>query len=740
MLTSLLCLTVPLTVSDHDCHRYPCRCWYFDRCLTSFALVGIIPAFHERPRQEMSCPFGCEWQINVSRRVADGMWHFNKTHLIHTGHPSPTESAAGETSPSDKFILDSRKSLPLDVKDFVKEKLLESTPTGSIRRVLIHKFGQKYGWNAIETETWNDIVKAVRKECGLSNDGQQISHLVDFIQEARAKENPLSLGGSIEWGMKADDDGRCDRLFFMNDIMKENFRRNGQFIVMDTTCQTNCFGMYLIILTVLDQDWKCAIVSTGLVRKESIESFAWFLEQTKNELVRTYGESIWDQVDVICTDGDLAFPPVIEKFAPKAHHARCFFHLQLNITQSKIIPPTDKKKLNAGLQKLRLIQDPNEWNTRWLEFVSSCKSTESVFMRKEDRNVSNPVRHYLESYFSAIKETWVLAFINGRTTFGFMSTSVGESVNNQVKCLLKNGSNLVTVFSTLHSITIDTFHQSINRMSRQREQIRMITQRRPDNSAGPLSFSQRLLMDVTSTAAGLIEKEYVFIENYSVEIRGKDESDKFTVSVKCNNSIQPKERVVTVSLTTMTCTCHHPASFLLPCRHVLAANRAAFEHPFIASQVHDRWRCQTLPDEAVPARKFTSRFKPVDLSDAQYTSFTSFFSHFFPSDSPTVTKSVFEDRLKEYTQKTPETKESIFVQLSKASNHVISGIANTPSQASKFAILTLMFDMMAESFLKGETHLEKKKRERETEDDVKDPPKVLRSGKVRNKRSGSASY
>jgi hypothetical protein len=45
----------------------------------------------------------------------------------------------------------------------------------------------------------------------------------------------------------------------------------------------------------------------------------------------------------------------------------------------------------------------------------------------------------------------------------------------------------------------------------------------------------------------------------------------------------------------MTCTCLHPCNYLLPCVHVLAANRAVLGDVFQIAQIHKRWHIAYMP-------------------------------------------------------------------------------------------------------------------------------------------------
>ena len=64
-------------------------------------------------------------------------------------------------------------------------------------------------------------------------------------------------------------------------LMMEQFKRYGQFVVMDATCKVNRFGMPLVLLVGVDDTHTTSIFGMGLIKVEDIESYTWLLSTFK---------------------------------------------------------------------------------------------------------------------------------------------------------------------------------------------------------------------------------------------------------------------------------------------------------------------------------------------------------------------------------------------------------------------------------------------------------------------------
>ena len=70
-----------------------------------------------------------------------------------------------------------------------------------------------------------------------------------------------------------DEELTAQTIFFMHRTMIESFRRCGQFLVMDSTCKTNRFGMNLFLICGFNEHLNCALYGCALMKDETQPSF-----------------------------------------------------------------------------------------------------------------------------------------------------------------------------------------------------------------------------------------------------------------------------------------------------------------------------------------------------------------------------------------------------------------------------------------------------------------------------------
>jgi hypothetical protein len=118
------------------------------------------------------------------------------------------------------------------------------------------------------------MLQKARIKAGLGS-GNEVQGLVNHFLSIK------NAGEDCHFGISVDDSGRCDRIFFMSASMKKAFCRNGQFVLMDSTCKTNRFGMLLVLLVGINQVCRTVILGIGLLLMEDIPSYYWLLAQAK---------------------------------------------------------------------------------------------------------------------------------------------------------------------------------------------------------------------------------------------------------------------------------------------------------------------------------------------------------------------------------------------------------------------------------------------------------------------------
>ena len=54
------------------------------------------------------------------------------------------------------------------------------------------------------------------------------------------------------------------------------------FVIIDSTSQTNQFNMILLLVTVVDNDFRNLIVAAAILEDETESTFTWVLQELKN--------------------------------------------------------------------------------------------------------------------------------------------------------------------------------------------------------------------------------------------------------------------------------------------------------------------------------------------------------------------------------------------------------------------------------------------------------------------------
>ena len=119
----------------------------------------------------------------------------------------------------------------------------------------------------------------------------------------------------------------AESLFFVSQDMKQNFRRNAQVIVMDTTMKTNRFGLPLCILCGMDGNNHIVLFAVALIAYQSAEFFAWIFRQLKNAV----GNDAMNNVQCIMTDGCRGMGGAMQTELSDKKRLRCIKRIEFNL-------------------------------------------------------------------------------------------------------------------------------------------------------------------------------------------------------------------------------------------------------------------------------------------------------------------------------------------------------------------------------------------------------------------------
>jgi hypothetical protein len=118
------------------------------------------------------------------------------------------------------------------------------------------------------------MLTRARMMLGMGEEGE-VRTLQEWMEEQRTGNQ------DNHFDVRLDEHGVCCGLFFMSADMKASFLRNGQFVVIDSTCKTNRFGMQLVLLVGSNEILRTVIFAIGLLLTESGDAYTWLLQQVK---------------------------------------------------------------------------------------------------------------------------------------------------------------------------------------------------------------------------------------------------------------------------------------------------------------------------------------------------------------------------------------------------------------------------------------------------------------------------
>jgi MULE transposase domain len=534
----------------------------------------VVSRGANRSGNQVKC--GCTWRINFTRR-ANGEYGFTSTrHLQHTGHEcvAPNKLAV---------MIDSLRVVPEAVQQDVLTAVLSGLHgVEPLRRFLATK--HKLELNRV---TFTDLVQRTKSQLGIRDARADFAELVTWLQKEMRD-------GTAVARINIEDGATVSGIFYMSAEMLHHSRRNSQVLMMDTTFNTNRFSWPLCLLCGVDEHNHTVILSIALLRYQTTDAFEWVLQQLRSAMP----DEAWASVSCVFTDGDQAMAAALASTLPHAHHLRCRYHLKQNL----------RGKLHrAGVDPVNSEKCIKEWET------ATCCETEEEFNAAIAALLNNypSIRQYITDSFPAGR-LYADFSLNHITTFGIRTTARVESWNATLKGMLEVDSRtaMSVLFQTLQYALSDKDARSFKKALED-------TARRPPNTQAR-TIDAETAPHLTYYAQCVVKTQASLVANYKFEMVQALNPAVFNVFDRRPIG-EEKVRQVTITETSMQCTCGFPLSYLLPCRHVLVVNNHIYNSQFRVSQVAKRWLRAHMP----AVRDQSARFPYLPPMDVSVPSFSS---------------------------------------------------------------------------------------------------------------------
>jgi hypothetical protein len=462
-------------------------------------------------------------------------------------------------------LTESVSQIPDTVRQEVKELVLANFPSYRIRNYI----STKHQLPSLVPAVWNSLIRAIKTELGIHDAGEDLQTLIERLTKER------NDSGAV-FDLTVDGDMTVTTIFFMSRAMVASFRRCAQFVVMDSTCKTNRFGMSLFIVCGVDEHMHIALYATAFMKDETQPSFEYVLTQLR----RAVGLDAWLRMACAATDGCAAMTAALTKAAPHTAQQRCVWHLQQNII--KHTGGSSHQLIVKAWYKCVYAKFLPEFEKKWAELLQ-VKMTEHC-------------REYLTKYIFPLRTKWSAYSTGSLTNFGSHSTQLVESLNRLLK-----------MWDVNDRTSLSRAVERICTVKEEEETRRQIAAMK-DHSvlsvvAGPAAqiqmhdaYKTKVRKLLTGAAAMLCEAQYDLFSQYKVIRYAASSTDLFSLATQVyivkHKVEESSEHQVHVSPHLIYCPCGFFTAYLLPCRHVLAANGAAFADVFQVGQHHPRWWLQ----------------------------------------------------------------------------------------------------------------------------------------------------
>jgi hypothetical protein len=486
--------------------------------------------------------------------------------------------------------INSMDDFDAEQTEFLRDHMSFGVPSDILRRMLL----QKFGIASVSENAWRYKLSVLRQELGQTRntDGEDLQLLTTLLERMR-KHDPA---GHMRYDYKHGDfDCTLQCVWLMTPSMYKAFLRCGQCLVIDTTCNTNRWGMKLMVVVGVDEVGSTVVLSLAWLLSECTPDFAWVLQRIRSHV----GEAAWSAVRCVATDGDDALMSAVKQELPTVKMARCLFHILQNVKTH--IHPLLRGKQAADFVSLffKAAHAPNEasFQEQWEALLNSAPST----------------RDYMTNNIYPTREHWARAWTRNFCMFGGSTTQRVESFNAVLKREREVHSK--TCMPKLLEWVVELTERQAQQRQRRKITEAMARSRHNRVEEGLSSLVRRVL---TPYAADKVLAEFNLEYLYSAELQqdtgciivkhkkkdflyhvrlGQEHAAAASASASASSSSSYSSQVSFANhyYYASSCTCGWPAQFLLPCRHILVANRLLGGDVFQQSQCHPRWFLDYIP-------------------------------------------------------------------------------------------------------------------------------------------------
>jgi hypothetical protein len=232
---------------------------------------------------------------------------------------------------------------------------------------------------------------------------------VKYLRDLGKKDQLMFVTHSV------DKDNRLEQLFWCDGESRMNFEVFGDVLAFDATYRKNKYNCPFVVFSGVNHHNQTIVFATGLVTRETEETYVWLLEQF---VCAMKGKT---PISVI-TDGDIAMKNAIRKVFPKAHHRLCAWHLLRNASTNVGTPDFMRYLKRCMLGDIEI----SKFEELWGEMVHKFCLEDNMWIK--------------EMYEK--RKMWSTAHIRGFFFAGLRTTSRCDALHSHLRQFVHSRINL----------------------------------------------------------------------------------------------------------------------------------------------------------------------------------------------------------------------------------------------------------------------------------------------------------
>lgn len=576
-------------VADQPGHSGTAACWcYLDAPVTlkpeeqqlpsHLPPRTVVPRAANRSGHQQKC--GCKWRVNFNRRRT-GEYALTSRSLEHTGHECVPAQQLATT-------IDSLRCVPEQVERSVRNAI----KTGNRGVESLRRFIAEEHQVDLDRKMFRNLVQRTSASLGIKDAYADFTALVAWLQQE-------ITGGRAVARIKIEDGTTVSGVYYASTEMLHHCRRNSQVLLMDTTFSTNRFSWPLCLLCAVDEHYHTVLLGIAVLHYQTTDSFEWVLHQLKS----TVPEEAWAAVASVFTDGDQAMAAALTSTIPHSQHLRCRYHLKQNLRSKLHKLGTDPITADACVK---------QW-----ESAAGCEKESDFDVAIAAFLTSNPrVAPYFTATFPPAR-CYADFALNHITTFGSRTTARVESWNAQLKGMLDISSR------TSLQILFESLRHAMSEKDGRGYKIALSNAALRPVVTLARTIDAETAPHLTYYAQSVVRKQADLMACYDLKMVQPPMPAIFSVFDRRASAAIADSRQVTLTETTMHCTCGFPTAYLLPCRHVLVVNNHMYCTPFRVQQVGKRWLRAYMPAARHPLPANQEVCEPFDTAVPSFSSASS---------------------------------------------------------------------------------------------------------------------